>query len=295
MDEETTVSQRLDSAEWIRSRKESLSRDGHQCVNCGAQTNLEVHHVVPLSRGGTNKPTNLVTVCRSCHAGSHEENVHDPNEETENERWLPTVNEVRELTTSTRHPLEQLVISILAKTGIGVGELCNVNLEDIFLQDAAIRDAYQLQKPSWRTVDDPSLRVQVTTTTPYSARRERAKTTVIPLDQELRCLLRRWLAVRPDEISASNPLLLSTRDSWGERISPAVVRSVIKSRAKPLGMVGDNDQSNNMTPYRLRYFFAERFSGQPRVREYLLGQRVSKPMPAAEMFDHYQEHIYSVL
>ena len=101
MDEETTVGQRLDSAEWIRLRKEILFRDGHQCVNCGAQTNLEVHHVVPLSRGRTNKPTDLVTVCRSCHAGSHEENVHEPNREPENERWLPTVEEVSRLVRTT--------------------------------------------------------------------------------------------------------------------------------------------------------------------------------------------------
>ncbi len=109
MDEEAALGQRLDAAEWIRLRKDILSRDGRQCVNCSAQTNLEVHHVVPLHQGGTNRPTNLVTVCQSCHAGSHEKNVHDPNGETENEHWLPTVNEVRELATSTRHPLEQLI------------------------------------------------------------------------------------------------------------------------------------------------------------------------------------------
>lgn len=57
-------------------RDEILSRDNHMCQNCGSdsrqdETYLEVHHVVPSSLGGTNRGTNLLTLCRECHKAAH--------------------------------------------------------------------------------------------------------------------------------------------------------------------------------------------------------------------------------
>lgn len=34
----------------------------------------EVHHIVPLSRGGTNDESNLMSLCRSCHNKIHIDN-----------------------------------------------------------------------------------------------------------------------------------------------------------------------------------------------------------------------------
>lgn len=55
-------------------RRAVLSRDGHRCTTegCGATGFLEVHHVVPRSRGGGNAPQNLVTLCSACHRHVHE-------------------------------------------------------------------------------------------------------------------------------------------------------------------------------------------------------------------------------
>lgn len=39
---------------------------------CGATAFLEVHHVTPRSRGGSNKAANLVTLCGRCHAFVHD-------------------------------------------------------------------------------------------------------------------------------------------------------------------------------------------------------------------------------
>ena len=53
-----------------RVRSEVLKRDGHTCVRCGLQAGtvpLEVACVVPLTRGGTNAPDNLITLCPNCH------------------------------------------------------------------------------------------------------------------------------------------------------------------------------------------------------------------------------------
>lgn len=45
----------------------------HKCYNCGSTTDaLELHHIVPLSLGGTNNPTNIVPLCEKCHGLIHD-------------------------------------------------------------------------------------------------------------------------------------------------------------------------------------------------------------------------------
>jgi 5-methylcytosine-specific restriction endonuclease McrA len=39
---------------------------GGQCVYCGSEDKIEIEHRIPLSRGGTNWPANLVPACKSC-------------------------------------------------------------------------------------------------------------------------------------------------------------------------------------------------------------------------------------
>ena len=60
-----------------RTRRAVLARDRHRCTTpgCGATAFLEVHHIQPRSRGGSNEATNLVTLCARCHAFVHEEGV----------------------------------------------------------------------------------------------------------------------------------------------------------------------------------------------------------------------------
>jgi hypothetical protein len=52
-----------------RIRREVMGRDRHRCTapGCDRTRFLEVHHIVPRSHGGTNDPTNLTTLCGSCH------------------------------------------------------------------------------------------------------------------------------------------------------------------------------------------------------------------------------------
>lgn len=52
----------------LRSRQKRAiwERDGWTCHECGAQSDLEVDHIVPLVRGGSNDPSNLRTLCDRC-------------------------------------------------------------------------------------------------------------------------------------------------------------------------------------------------------------------------------------
>jgi len=56
-----------------RMRFRVLERDGFRCVYCGraaiAGALLDVDHIVPVARGGTDSITNLLTACEGCNAG----------------------------------------------------------------------------------------------------------------------------------------------------------------------------------------------------------------------------------
>jgi len=49
-----------------------LHRDDYQCQKCKAKnTKLHVHHIVFRSKGGTDTPDNLISLCESCHNKLH--------------------------------------------------------------------------------------------------------------------------------------------------------------------------------------------------------------------------------
>jgi ATP-dependent DNA helicase RecQ len=59
---------------WTRIREAVLARDGHRCRNCGGLghgADLDVHHLIPRAAGGSDDPSNLITLCDGCHAARH--------------------------------------------------------------------------------------------------------------------------------------------------------------------------------------------------------------------------------
>lgn len=72
MAERSNISRRL--------RFEVLKRDGHTCRYCGASApdvTLTVDHVVPVSLGGSDDPSNLVAACVDCNSGKGSSNPDD--------------------------------------------------------------------------------------------------------------------------------------------------------------------------------------------------------------------------
>ena len=52
-------------------RAEIVQTCGTVCVNCGTDTEIEYHHIVPLANGGSNRLSNLVALCHECHLRAH--------------------------------------------------------------------------------------------------------------------------------------------------------------------------------------------------------------------------------
>lgn len=65
---------------WRELRLRILRRDGYLCRYCGAEANT-VDHVRPVSKGGTDSPSNLVAACGRCNYSRQAEPV---------EKWLKT-------------------------------------------------------------------------------------------------------------------------------------------------------------------------------------------------------------
>ena len=57
--------------EFKRIRASFMAQCSRECGNCGSSENLEIHHIVPIVFGGTNRIGNLAALCGSCHRLAH--------------------------------------------------------------------------------------------------------------------------------------------------------------------------------------------------------------------------------
>ncbi len=71
-DDEVQDGQTLYPPNWDELRRKVYQRDGYRCLNCSATNEpVHAHHIVPASRGGSHRLSNLATLCGSCHAKIH--------------------------------------------------------------------------------------------------------------------------------------------------------------------------------------------------------------------------------
>jgi HNH endonuclease len=64
----------LTEGDWLKIRESILRRDKFKCVECGKPCNrgeADIHHLLPRSAGGSDEPSNLITLCDGCHAAHH--------------------------------------------------------------------------------------------------------------------------------------------------------------------------------------------------------------------------------
>lgn len=59
--------------DYLKKKESVLKRDKYKCANCGStdRNDLNVHHIVPLSKGGSNTERNMIVLCSKCHKAIH--------------------------------------------------------------------------------------------------------------------------------------------------------------------------------------------------------------------------------
>ena len=223
-----------------------------------------------------------------------------------------SVDRMREFVAGIDHPLERAVVVTLLKTGMRVGELCNLDLRDIHLVDEDVRRTYdvaprpQLEtRPASIYVADEVARGLVSNGEKRTASNKRKRATVIPVDGELSTVLVRWLAIRPDAVSSAEPLFCSTADEWGRRLTPKMVRNVVERHARDAGWyVTGGGAEENVTPHYFRHFFTTHLrdrTGDRGIVKYLRGDVAEDII---DTYTHnwgdrvrevYEENVYSLL
>jgi 5-methylcytosine-specific restriction endonuclease McrA len=63
------------SNRWRKRRAIILKMHDYCCVYCGDEANT-VDHLIPVSKGGTDDPLNLVAACSKCNSGLRDKTKH---------------------------------------------------------------------------------------------------------------------------------------------------------------------------------------------------------------------------
>jgi len=194
-----------------------------------------------------------------------------------------TVDRMRAFVAGIDHPLDRATVLTLLKTGLRVGELCNLDLRDVELDHAGAREVYpglgargRLDGRADTLFVDPDVsRGASTNGEVRTASNKRKRVTLVPIDAELKRVLVRWLAIRPDARSRAEPLFCSTSDAWGERLTPEMVRKSLEGYARDAGWYRTGGgAAENVTPHYFRHFFTTHLrdrTGDRGVVKYLRG------------------------
>jgi integrase len=197
---------------------------------------------------------------------------------TRREVGLPVM---REFVDGIQHPLERATLLTLLKTGMRVGELCNLDLRDIRLEEIPVAEYGLDGRPRLGDRRDSLFvsaapeRGREVNGERRTASNKRKRATVLPVDEELRQALVRWLAVRPDPVSSADPLFLRTSEGWGERLDPPAVRHIVERHARAFGWYRTGGgAAENVTPHYFRHFFTTHLrdrTGDRGIVKYLRG------------------------
>ena len=193
-----------------------------------------------------------------------------------------SIPEMRTFVDGVQHPLHRALICTLLKTGVRVGELCNLDLQDLSIEDAELCEVYDLgtrpalaNRPNSLYVTPDASVGAVLNGEERTASNKRKRETVIPIDDELAHELKAWLAIRPDTTSPAEPLFLRTAEGWGERLDPEAVRHIVTQYAQEAGWYrSGGSASENVTPHYFRHFFTTHLrdrTGDRGVVKYLRG------------------------
>ena len=223
-----------------------------------------------------------------------------------------SVDQMRSFVGDINHPLDRALIVTLLKTGMRVGELCNLDLRDLAVDDKQIETAFDSDprpqlatRPNSLYVDNEPAVGKAVNGERRTASNKRKRATVIPVDEELQRVLKRWLAIRPDSPSPAEPLFAYTAGEWGHRLTPRAVRNIVTEHADSVGWYDTGgDAADNVTPHYFRHFFTTHLrdrTGDRGVVKYLRGDVADDIIDTythnwgGQVRSTYEANIYSVL
>ena len=69
---------------WKELSEACRKRDNYKCQRCGKDFShnklaLHAHHIIPLSKGGRNTLSNLISLCEACHSKTHGKKIQTSN------------------------------------------------------------------------------------------------------------------------------------------------------------------------------------------------------------------------
>jgi integrase len=183
---------------------------------------------------------------------------------------------------TVRHPLHRAIVVTLLKTGIRSGELCNLDLMDLNIDHSAMwwRPRAQIAKqPDSMYISSKHAHNDESEGEIRTASNKRKRETVIPIDDELRQTLIRWLSIRPDCQETIQPLFLGTVNRWGKRVTIDMVHHTVENYARKRGWFRTGGgAAENVTPHYFRHFFTTHLrdrTGDRGVVKYLRGDVAS--------------------
>jgi integrase/recombinase XerC len=201
--------------------------------------------------------------------------------DTDPQRRDVSLEQMRGFVDAVAHPLDRAVVVTLLKTGMRVGELCNLDARDLALDHPAAEELALGGRPQLdnRTdtlyVDSSPERGATVNGEQRTASNKRKRDTLVPVDPELKHVLVRWLAARPDAPSPAEPLFVNTRERWGRRLRPKDVRYAVQTHAREFGWYRTGGgATENVTPHYFRHFFTTHLrdrTGDRGVVKYLRG------------------------
>ncbi len=221
-----------------------------------------------------------------------------------------SLEEMQEFVQGITHPLDRAVVVTLLKTGLRVGELCNLDVRDVNIAtedldvEIDVRPQLSGQMNTIYVSPEPS-RGERTNGEERTASNKRKRQTVVPVDEELQSVLVEWLAVRPDPISDADPLFVSTGDSWGYRLTTDMAHTIVTDHAKARGWYrSGGGAAENVTPHYFRHFFTTHLrseTGDRGIVKYLRGDVAEDVIDTYthnwgdRVRETYEESIYSLL
>ncbi|MDY7082738.1 MAG: tyrosine-type recombinase/integrase, partial [Halobacteria archaeon] len=175
------------------------------------------------------------------------------------------VEDVIEFLKTVNHPRDRCMILMMFKTGIRAGELANLRLEHISLSEDENRE-FGLGRNALLNPNSILVSSDI-------EGNKRMRDTLVPVDDEMRRELVRWLRVRPE--TDTDALFVSLSPSSSGSLSSEAVSSTMRKYTKKFGWwSADADLQQNVTPHYCRHFFTtylRESSGDDGLVKYLRG------------------------